>query len=90
MSFLKGVRREVLCPNYMKPMFSIPGNDKKNGYSLQMSSQSPRTHMGVINLYPDVPVIAKTTVSRIKPTVKATKKRLRSETPKLMNIGLLK
>ena len=55
-----------------------------------MGQQSLRNHIGLINLYPDVPYIAKTTVSRIKPIVKATKKRLRSETPKLMNIRLPK
>ena len=45
---------------------------------------------GLIILYPEVPVIAKTVVSRIKPIVRAVKNLLRSDTPKLANIGLPK
>ena len=45
---------------------------------------------GLIILYPEMPVIAKTVVSRIKPTVRAVKNLLRSVTPKLTNIGLPK
>jgi len=41
-------------------------------------------------MYPEVPEIAKTAVSRIKPIVKAVKNLLRSDTPKLANIGLPK
>ena len=45
---------------------------------------------GLIILYPEVPVIIKTVVSRIKPIVRAVKNLLRSDTPKLTNIGLPK
>ena len=45
---------------------------------------------GLIILYLEMPVIAKTVVSRIKPTVRAVKNLLRSDTPKLTNIGLPK
>ena len=43
---------------------------------------------GLIILYAEVPVIAKTVVSSIKPMVRAVKNLLRSDTPKLVNIGL--
>ena len=45
---------------------------------------------GLIILNPEVPVIPKTVVSRIKPIVIAVKNLLRSDTPKLANIGLPK
>ena len=56
-------------------------------YSLQMVLQTQNSY-GLIILYPEVPVIAKTVVSKIKPIVRAVKNLLRSDTPKLANIGL--
>ena len=58
-------------------------------YSLQMVRQTQNSY-GLIILYPEVPVIAKTVVSRTKPIVRAVKNLLRSDTPKLTNIGLPK
>ena len=57
--------------------------------SLRMILQTQKSY-GLIILYPEVPVIAKTVVSRIKPIVRAVKNLLRSDTPKLANIGLPK
>ena len=55
-----------------------------------MGLQGVKTHIGRGSLYPEVPVIVKTTASRNKASVKAVKKRSLSETPKLMHIGLPK
>ena len=57
--------------------------------SLRMVLQTQKSY-GLIILYPEVPVIAKTVVSKIKPIVRAVKNLLRSDTPKLANIGLPK
>ena len=57
--------------------------------SLRMILQTQKSY-GLIILYPEVPVIAKTVVSRIKPIVRAVKNLLRSDTPKLAKIGLPK
>lgn len=42
------------------------------------------------SLYPEVPVIVKIVISKIKPSVRAVKNLLRSDIPKLANIGLPK